>query len=236
MVLVLLVALSVGVDSILIQAGVSLSGASKGDCNEEDKGRVIETKCMELISAMAAGKGAKQILEITTQGITPLTMALAVAAKQTSGQLICILPSLQSSHHIYYRQQHHSKIKLRTADLQRFIKSVHAAGSNPCEITKQIAHLQLKKVDFVVVDCRFDDGYLELMFKTLDVGDVIKTGSMVIVHNVDDGKDGLGHVFRKMRVESVTLPIGERTEITRVLGLVLGDEINFSSPSQLVYI
>ena len=46
---------------------------------------------MEFISALAAGKQAKLMVEVSTEGITPLTIALAVAAKQTGGRFICIL-------------------------------------------------------------------------------------------------------------------------------------------------
>ncbi|GMY32599.1 hypothetical protein FCV25MIE_27841 [Fagus crenata] len=45
---------------------------------------------MEFISALAAGKRARLMMEITSDGITPLTIAVAVAAKQTGGQLISI--------------------------------------------------------------------------------------------------------------------------------------------------
>ncbi|MBA0647124.1 hypothetical protein Goklo_015033, partial [Gossypium klotzschianum] len=129
---------------------------AKSPVEEDDKQGLIEPNCMELISAMAAGKGAKHIVEITTQGITPLTIALAVAAKHTG-----------------------------------------------------------------VIDCKFDDEYLKLMFKTMvEEEDGIKTGSTVIVHNVHHKKDGsiFGQLLRKKRVEAVTLPIGEGTEMTRILG------------------
>ncbi|KAL1831240.1 hypothetical protein ACET3Z_000891 [Daucus carota] len=53
--------------------------------------QVFEPECMEFVSALAAGRQAKLIVEITTQGITPLTLALAVAATQTGGHLICIV-------------------------------------------------------------------------------------------------------------------------------------------------
>lgn len=70
-------------------------------CNKDDEPRVrvVEPKSIELISALAAGKGAKSIVEFTTQGITPLTIALGVAAKQSGGQLICIIASSSSSSH-----------------------------------------------------------------------------------------------------------------------------------------
>ncbi|KAL4304441.1 hypothetical protein GQ457_10G015710 [Hibiscus cannabinus] len=183
--------------------------------NGDDKAKVIEPKCMELISAMAAGKGAKRILQMTTQGVTPLTIALAVAAKHTGGQLICIHPSPRSPH-----VDHITKTNLQTADLQRVVKLVHAGGSSPCEIMKQ---MRQKKVDFAVIDCRFEEEYLKAMFKRVD-GDVIESGSTLIVHNVEERKEGwvwvwvLGQLLRKGRVEPLTLPIGHGTEMTRVLG------------------
>ncbi|MFQ6627583.1 hypothetical protein Gotur_006380 [Gossypium turneri] len=184
---------------------------AKSPVEEDDKQGLIEPNCMELISAMAAGKGAKHIVEITTQGITPLTIALAVAAKHTGGQLTCILPSHHHHHH-------------HTADqLQQYINLVHAEPTNtsPREtIIKQIK-MRLKNVDFAVIDCKFDEEYLKLMFKTMvEEEDGIKTGSTVIVHNVHHKKDGsiFGQLLRKKRVEAVTLPIGEGTEMTRILG------------------
>ncbi|KAM1030029.1 hypothetical protein ACFX13_034670 [Malus domestica] len=42
---------------------------------------ITEPKCMEFISALAAGKRARLMLQITSQGVTPLTVSLAVAAK-----------------------------------------------------------------------------------------------------------------------------------------------------------
>lgn len=181
---------------------------AKSTVEEDDKKGLIEPNCMELISAMAAGKGAKHIVEITTQGITPLTIALAVAAKHTGGQLTCILPSHYHHHH------HHT-----TGHLQQYINLVHAEPTNtsPREsIIKQIK-MQLKNVDFAVIDCKFEDEYLKLL---LEEEDGIKTGSTVIVHNVHQRKDGsiFGELLRKKRVEAVTLPIGEGTEMTRILG------------------
>ncbi|XP_021605623.2 uncharacterized protein LOC110610060 [Manihot esculenta] len=71
--------------------------------------KLVEPKCMEFISALAAGKQAKLMVEITTQGITPLTISLAVAAKQTGGKLICILP--------HHHQQQNFINKCRNHDL-----------------------------------------------------------------------------------------------------------------------
>ncbi|KAM1456541.1 hypothetical protein ACFX13_034670 [Malus domestica] len=44
---------------------------------------ITEPKCMEFISALAAGKRARLMLQITSQGVTPLTVSLAVAANNS---------------------------------------------------------------------------------------------------------------------------------------------------------
>ncbi|ERM99689.1 hypothetical protein AMTRI_Chr11g101660 [Amborella trichopoda] len=50
-----------------------------------------EPKSAEFVSAMAAGIKAQTIVEISTD-ISIYTIALAVAARQTKGRLVCILP------------------------------------------------------------------------------------------------------------------------------------------------
>ncbi|VFQ69957.1 unnamed protein product [Cuscuta campestris] len=54
--------------------------------------KAMEPECMELISALAAGNKAKMMVEIASGGPTPFTVALAVAAKQTGGRVVCVLP------------------------------------------------------------------------------------------------------------------------------------------------
>ncbi|OMP07949.1 hypothetical protein COLO4_06912 [Corchorus olitorius] len=174
---------------------------------ETRKSSVIEPKCMELISALAAGKRAKLIVEITTQGITPLTVALGVAAKQSGGQLICIVVGNgKGKRNCYYNYSIKAK-----ADLEHVIKLV--VTGNPCEIL-----MQLKNIDFAVIDCNFED-YLKV-FTNLDVN---LTSSTVIVRNVDQyqrNKGGMvsyGQVVKRSKgIGSVTLPIGDGIELTRI--------------------
>ncbi|OMO89130.1 hypothetical protein CCACVL1_07997 [Corchorus capsularis] len=175
---------------------------------ETRKSSVIEPKCMELISALAAGKRAKLIVEITTQGITPLTVALGVAAKQSGGQLICIVVGNgkgKGKRNYYYNYS------IKAKALEHAIKLVVAG--NPCEFL-----MQLKKIDFAVIDCKFED-YLKL-FTNLDVN---LTSSTVIVRNVDQYQRNKGGtvsygqaVKRSKGIGSVTLPIGDGIELTRI--------------------
>ncbi|XP_021687472.2 uncharacterized protein LOC110669923 [Hevea brasiliensis] len=83
--------------------------------SNEGSTKLIEPKYMEFVSALATGKQARLMMEITTQGITPLTLSLAVAAKQTGGKLICILP----------RDQHDfKKCRNHLQDLENVIVSI----------------------------------------------------------------------------------------------------------------
>ncbi|XVF63427.1 hypothetical protein PTKIN_Ptkin09bG0086300 [Pterospermum kingtungense] len=191
-------------------------------CDKLDgKPRVIEPKCIELISALAAGRGAKSIVEITTEGITPLTIALGVAAKQSGGQLICIIAPSGRSSPEYDSNSMETKLADQYGEdigLGDVVKLVHADdGTRACEMI-----MQLNNIDFAVIDSKFDGNYLKFMFKKL----VIPNGSAVMVlHNLQHDKKGgssvssFAQLVKRWRgVESVTLPIGEGIELTKILG------------------
>ncbi|KAK6246629.1 hypothetical protein SCA6_009719 [Theobroma cacao] len=175
------------------------------DPNPAETTGVVEPQCLEFISALAAGKRAKLIVEITTQGVTPLTVALGVAAKQSGGQLICILVDDDGDDH------RHVDVGSMTTGLDHVMKLVR--GISPCEML-----MQLNNVDFAVIDCKFH-GYLKL-FREVDVN---PSASTVIVHNLHRTKAGVSFaqiVKRTKGVESVTLPIGEGIELTRIGGFL----------------
>ena len=52
----------------------------------------IEPESPELISALAAGMNAQLIVEVSSAP-SATTIALAAAARQTCGRLVCILPA-----------------------------------------------------------------------------------------------------------------------------------------------
>lgn len=170
--------------------------------NKESTRPIIEPQCMEFISALAAGKQAKLMVEITTQGITSLTIALAVAAKQTGGHVICIIPSYhENMKKIICNQlkQYHQAIDLK--------KVMRIVIGDPCEVIKQY-----KNIDFAVIDAKYED-HLRL-FKYIDIN---SRGSVVVV-NSNVCKRSFGEVVKGQRgVESVvSFPFGEGMEVTRI--------------------
>ncbi|KAF2290457.1 hypothetical protein GH714_013377 [Hevea brasiliensis] len=170
---------------------------SKRQSNEGST-KLIEPKCLEFISAFAAGKQARLMMETTTQGITPLTLSLAVAAKQAGGKLICIIPE--------HDQQDFNKCKNHHQDLEDVIEFV---PGNPFEVV-----MQYKKIDFLVLD-----GKLEGHLKLMEMVDLNPRGCILVGHNLQCRENGVsfGQVLNEKKgVEFVTLPIGEGMELTRI--------------------
>lgn len=163
---------------------------------------LIEPECMELISALAAGNKAKLMIEITTQGLSSLTIALAVAAKQTGGQVICIVPRFENSKKIMENQLKNYENAI--VDLKKVMRFVIG---DPCEVIKHY-----KKIDFAVIDGKFEDH--SRFFKCVDMN---SKGSVVVV-NSKFCKRSYGEVVKgnKGAASVVTLPIGEGMELTRI--------------------
>ncbi|RVW31548.1 hypothetical protein CK203_087935 [Vitis vinifera] len=160
---------------------------------------LIQPQCMEFISALAAGNQAKLMVQITSdQGITPLTIALAVAAKHTKARFICILHQLQDIEDC--------KAQLSCYNLKDVVELVHG---DPCEVI-----MGFKNIDFAVIDCKLED-YLRL-FKIIDVN---PRGSVVVASNLERRRNGasFGEVVKGRKgVEYVTRSIGEGMELTRI--------------------
>lgn len=149
---------------------------------------------MEFLSALAAGNGAKLIVQITSpEGITPLTLALAVAAKQTRGRFIIIIPQDHHHHHhdddddeammtIMINSSRSYINELINPDLKDSIEFF--VPRNPCEIIKQF-----KKIDFLVIDSahqsHHDHGHDDLhnykLWKNIDVN---PKGCLAVVTNL----------------------------------------------------
>lgn len=100
--------------------------------------RLIEPKYMEFVSALAARKWARLMVQITSDGITPLTIALAVAAKQTGGLRIWIG---------HEGDMEKSKALVKGNNPENVIKFVYG---NACEVIRQY-----KNIDFVVINWKF---------------------------------------------------------------------------------
>uniref|UniRef100_A0A2C9WGL0 S-adenosyl-L-methionine-dependent methyltransferase n=2 Tax=Manihot esculenta TaxID=3983 RepID=A0A2C9WGL0_MANES len=168
--------------------------------------KLVEPKCMEFISALAAGKQAKLMVEITTQGITPLTISLAVAAKQTGGKLICILPHHHQQQNFINKCRNHD---LHLPDLQDLEDVIEFVPGNPFQVA-----MQYKKIDFLAVD-----GKLEGHLKLLEMVDLNPSGCLIVGHNLQyrEYEVSFGQVLnRKKGIDCVSLPIGEGMELTRI--------------------
>ncbi|KAK6142704.1 hypothetical protein DH2020_023052 [Rehmannia glutinosa] len=151
----------------------------------------------EFISALAAGMSAKLIVEITSE-VSSSTVALAVAARQTGGKLICILPEpkLNKSQKAIEDSCLSEMVEFKTGD--------------PAE-----ALVNYENIDFSVVDCKSHD-----YGKLLENLDVNLKRSVVVANNLLEGEKGLeGHlrgVESKTKVRSMKHPIGEGMEITMI--------------------
>lgn len=166
-----------------------------------DGSKIIEPRGTELLSALAAGNQARVILDITISqqqnGITPLTLALAVAANQTSGKLICIRPT----HHSFYGLDH-----LIDRDFDANGVTELRLG-DPCELVDDIQH-----VDFAVIDCtNLDPSRLRLLCEKLHPN---PRGAIIVANNISHREQGLALVDKVLKgkrgVKSsvTTLPLG----------------------------
>ncbi|KAK7285787.1 hypothetical protein RJT34_20568 [Clitoria ternatea] len=158
--------------------------------------RVQEPGSNEFVSALAAGMKAKLIVEVTSCA-SPSTIALAAAARQTGGKLVCILPEpvLNESKQVISNSGLKDLVEFRTEDPSNVLP-------------------YYENVDFSLVDCK-DENYARL----LNLLDVNPTRSVVVANNFDSDAKGLirGCVRRKDEkgaVGSLEYPIGKGMEVT----------------------
>ncbi|KAJ6343990.1 hypothetical protein OIU76_005680 [Salix suchowensis] len=151
----------------------------------------------EFISALAAGMKAKLIVEVAN-GVSPSTVALAAAARQTGGRLVCILPEPVPAE---------SKKVIKDSGLKDI---VDFKTGDPSKLLPNY-----EKVDFSLVDCKNDE-YTRLL-KLIDVN---PRRSVVVANNLVGEKKGLGgHVSclsDEVVVRSMKHPIGKGMEVTMI--------------------
>lgn len=138
----------------------------------DQKWRTQEPGSNEFVSALAAGIKAKLIVEVTT-GVSPSTIALAAAARQTGGRLVCILPEpvLAESKRVIKDSGLKDLVEFKTGEPSELLPSYN-------------------NIDFSMVDCKNDD-YPRL----LNMLDVNPKRSMVVANNLVGDRKGLeGHV------------------------------------------
>ncbi|KAM2483471.1 hypothetical protein ACFX1W_041097 [Malus domestica] len=151
----------------------------------------------EFVLALAAGMNAKLIVEVTST-VSPSTIALGAAAKQTGGKLVCILPEPVLDE---------SKKVIRDTGLKDLVEF---KIDNPSELL-----LNYENIDFSLVDCKNDE-YTRVL-KLLDVN---PRKSVVVANNLVGERKGLeGHLgVRGKRVSerSTKNSIGKGMEVTMI--------------------
>lgn len=160
-----------------------------------ERHRNLAPASAEFLSAIACGVGAKKIVEIGgSSGIS--TIALAAAAQETHGKLISL--EIEPKRHAESKQ---TIAKLGLSDFVDF-RLGDAAQALP----------QLNDVDLVLIDCEKQD-YVRF-FDMLH----LRPGAIVIADNILSHHltDYVAHVRSQPYARSVTLPIGQGLELTRV--------------------
>ena len=160
-----------------------------------ERHRNLAPASAEFLSALASCVGARKIVEIGgSSGIS--TIALATAAQQTQGKLISL--------EIEPVRQGESKETIARLGLDEFVdfRLGDAAQTLP----------QLNDVEFALIDCEKQD-YIRF-FDMLH----LRPGAIVVADNILSHQltDYVAHVRSQPGAASVTLPIGQGLELTRV--------------------
>jgi predicted O-methyltransferase YrrM len=160
----------------------------------QERHRNLEPESAEFICALAAGCGARTLLEIGgSSGLS--TIALAAAARQTSGRLVSI--------EVEPRRQAEAKRVLQVVGLSEVVEFVLADAATVLS--------RYEGLEFVLIDCEKED-YVRFARMLR-----LAPGAIVVADNILS--HGLWDYVRFTRsrtgVESVTLPIGKGLEVSR---------------------
>lgn len=161
--------------------------------------RHSEPHSTEFIAALAAGMNSKLILEVSPSA-APTTIALAVAARETGGRLICILSDSSALHD--------AMVAMKELNLSGVVEFVIGDAK---EIVPRYAN-----VDFALVDCKEED-YIGIM----NCINLNSGCAVVVADNLMDRKATTAYgnfVKKRMGASSISLPIGKGIEVTRFSG------------------
>jgi predicted O-methyltransferase YrrM len=161
---------------------------------QSERHRNLEPPSAEFICALAAGTGARRLLEVGgSSGLS--TIALAAAARLTGGRLVSI--EIEPTRQALARQ------RLEDLGLSDRVDFVLADAAQ--------ALAQYEALEFVLIDCEKDDYERFLALLRL------APGAVVVADNILS--HGLGKYVRAVRsypgVESITLAIGKGLEVSR---------------------
>jgi predicted O-methyltransferase YrrM len=161
-----------------------------------ERHRNLEPASAEFISALAAGIGAKRLLEIGgSSGIS--TIALAAAARETGGRLTSI--------EIERERQTEARETLRRLELDRHVEFILGDAA-------EVLPGRVEPFEFVLIDCEKDD-YIRFFEMIPGAPDTVVVADNIVSHQL---ADYVAHVRSRGGLESVTLPIGKGLEVTRM--------------------
>ena len=161
---------------------------------KSERHRSLEPASAEFLCSLAAGIGAKRILEIGgSSGLS--TIALAAGARQAEGMVTSI--------EIEPQRQAEALARIAHLGLADYVDFVLGDAESMLE--------DLGEFDLVFIDCEKDD-YIRF-FDMLDV----PAGGIVVADNVISHSlmNYIEHVRSFPILESITLPIGKGLEVTR---------------------
>jgi predicted O-methyltransferase YrrM len=162
---------------------------------QRDRHRNLEPASAEFLCALAAGIEAGEMVEIGgSSGIS--TIALAVAARAVSGRLISI--------EIEPQRQQEARQTLARLELAPHVEFVLADAAS---ILPTLGEVQL-----ALIDCEKEDYIRFFDLLPLAAGGIVVADN-IISHNL---ADYVAHVRSQPGVESITLPIGQGLEVTRL--------------------
>ncbi|MCE3215535.1 hypothetical protein HAX54_002743 [Datura stramonium] len=153
----------------------------------------------EFISALAAGMSAKLMVEVTSE-VSPSTVALAAAARQTGGKVVCIIPKqkLDKTQKVIEETGLNDMVEFKTG--------------NPVDVLPNY-----ENIDFSLVDCKTKN--YDTLIEKLDVN---PERSVVVANNVEGRKGVRGKlkkvVKNEVKVSSIKHPIGKGLEVTMIEG------------------
>ena len=161
---------------------------------QADRHRNLEPASAEFICALAAGVGARRILEVGgSSGLS--TIALAAAARQVAGKVTSIEKEPQ--------RQAEARATVAQLGLLPFVDFILGDAASVLQAPGEF--------DFVFLDCEKED-YIRF-FELLHVA----AGGIVVADNIISHAltDYVAHVRSRPDVESITLSVGKGLEVTR---------------------
>ncbi|XP_060180020.1 uncharacterized protein LOC132609859 [Lycium barbarum] len=157
----------------------------------------------KFILALVVGMSAKLMVEVTSE-VSPSTVALAAATRQTRGKVVCIIPEqkLDKTQKVIEETGLNDMVEFKTGD--------------PGDVLPNY-----EKIDFSLVDCKTKN--YDTLIEKLDVN---PERSVVVANNMEGRKVVRGKlknvVQNEVKVRSIKHPIGKGLEATMIKKSRLG--------------